>query len=877
MEFKEYQQNVLDTFDVYLEELSQQRKKAAQVEELNRNTPDLNLDVPDFPTKTWALLKKSSNRIVLPYVRDKYDYSPRIDAIGRPVPNVCLKVPTGGGKTLLASASISRIFGKFLRSNQGFVLWIVPNEAIYSQTRRQLTNRDHPYRQMLDAAAAGKVKILEKDDPLDKRDIETHLCVMLLMLQSANRETKETLKVFKDRGNVHGFFPNEGDGEAHRVLLELIPNLDAYSDAQSFWPIVKDSLGNVLRLIRPVVIIDEGHRTYSMAAVKTLYGFNPCFVLELSATPKDRPKENFYSNWLVDVRGTDLDREEMIKLPINVKVKAGDDWQSCVQESAEKLNFLQQFAEKLQAQTARYIRPILLVQVERTGREQREAGFIHAEDVKDYLLRIGFTEQEIAFKTSEVNELKSADLLSPTCGIRAIITKQALQEGWDCPFAYVLCSLSASKNLNAMTQLIGRILRQPDVTRVDTKFDVLNECYVFCHHANTKEIVEAIKVGLENDGMADLAVQIKESDGQSGSTPTRRKINRRDTFAKTEVYLPVVNYVEGENIRPLDYECDVMFGVDWETISVDDLVERLTPDAHGKSTQFTRISLAASGGEFLKAEEAQALKDEVVFDPVYATRIITDIVPNSWLARELVGQLITKLEAKGFTKAKLGELSSYILDELRKHLFKERERLSELKFMADVAAEKIQFRLRTDRNNWKMPETIETELLQSSPQLIRNDGKTVQKSMFSPEYKAEFNSDEAEFACYIDEVGALRWWHRNVARAGHYFVQGWRKNKVYPDFIFALQRKNGKERLVVLETKGDQLAGNLDTTYKRKLLEELTKAYRLDETIKAGELQLVSNGKEVTCDLVLMSEWKAEFHHRHLDEGDAVLTQSATE
>ncbi len=290
-------------------------------------------------------------------------------------------------------------------------------------------------------------------------------------------------------------------------------------------------------------------------------------------------------------------------------------------------------------------------------------------------------------------------------------------------------------------------------------------------------------------------------------------------------------------------------------------VEKLTPDAHENATQVTRVSFATSGEEFLKAEEGQALRDDLVFDPVYATRIITDIVPNPWLARELVGKLLTKLELKGFTEQKLGELSSFILDELRKHLFKERDRLSEQKFITDVAEQKIQFRLRTDKNNWTMPEDVETEVPENSPQLIRKDGRTVQMNIFSPEYQANFNPDEAEFACYIDEVGALLWWHRNVARAGHYFVQGWRKNKVYPDFIFALQRKNGKERLVVLETKGDQLAGNLDTTYKRKLLGELTKAYEQDEVVKAGELQLVSNGKEVVCDLVLISEWKTKFHH----------------
>lgn len=502
-----------------------------------------------------------------------------------------------------------------------------------------------------------------------------------------------------------------------------------------------------------------------------------------------------------------------------------------------------------------------MAQVERTGKEQREAGFIHAEDVKDYLLRIGLLEHEIAFKTSEVNELKTADLSSPTCSIRAIITKQALQEGWDCPFAYVLCSLSASKNLSAMTQLVGRILRQPDATKVDKKFDSLNECYVFCHHATTKEIVQAIKTGLENDGMADLAVQIKDSDGQTSGIAMKRKMKRRDSFASAEIYLPIVNYVEAEHVRELDYERDVIFGINWETISIDGLVEKLAPDAHGNTTQFTKVTFATSGTELLKTEEGEVLKDDAVFDPVYVTRIITDIVPNPWLARELVGKLLTKLESKGFTKEKMGELSSFILDELRKHLFKERDRLSEQKFMADVAAEKIQFRLRTDKNNWTMPGNVETELPENSPQLIRADGRTVEKSIFSPEYRADFNSDEAEFACYIDEVGALQWWHRNVARTGHYFVQGWRKNKVYPDFIFALQRKNDKERLVVLETKGDQLAGNLDTTYKRKLLDELTKAYRQDEVVKAGELQLVGKGKDVVCDLILISEWKTKFHH----------------
>jgi type III restriction enzyme len=371
-------------------------------------------------------------------------------------------------------------------------------------------------------------------------------------------------------------------------------------------------------------------------------------------------------------------------------------------------------------------------------------------------------------------------------------------------------------------------------------------------------VVEAIKEGLENDGMGDLAVQIRESATQGTQ---RRKIARRSAFQNTEIFLPVVLWVDGRMIRALDYEQDILHGIDWNDIRMDTLAESLSPDVHITGTQVTRVRFTSNGE--LESEEAVSVAEKAIFDTVYATRVITDIVPNPWIARELIAKLLRKLRRKGFSEDRLGDLSSYILEELRKHLLKERDRIAENKFMAEVAAERIQFRLRTDHHNWRLPPDIVTDLLEEKPkQLIRDDGRPVEKNLFSPVYRADFNNDEAEFACYIDEERALKWWHRNVARNGHYFVQGWRKHKVYPDFIFALHREGGKERLMVLETKGDQLEGNLDTAYKRKLLEELTKASRREKIIKAGELQIVCEGKEIICDLVLMSEWKEVFHTR---------------
>ena len=616
MELKEFQQTVLATLDLYLDELRTQLAKADKIREANKEEtdPDLIRPVPDFPRTTWERLK-IQNR--LPTFRSSVPYSSRKDGIGNDVPNVCLKIPTGGGKTMLAANAVSRIMGRYLQRNYGFVLWIVPNEAIYSQTKKQLTNREHPYRQILDRAAAGRVKILEKNDPLNRMDVESHLCVMLLMLQSANRETKETLRLFRDRGNVHGFFPASDDILAHSELLRRIPNLSCYGDRDQIGATAYESLGNVLRLLQPVVVMDEGHKAYTTIAMNTLFDFNPSFVLELSATPKDRPKDTppRYANWLVDVRGAALQREEMIKLPINVKVKAGSDWKVCLRESLEHLNLLQSQADKLRANTSRYIRPILLVQVERTGKDQREKSTIHSEDAREFLLGLGVDKSEIAVKTSETNELsdpENIDLLSPTCSVRLIITKQALQEGWDCPFAYVLCALAASRNQNAMTQLVGRILRQPDT--MVTKDPLLDECYVFCQHVKTKDVIEAIKKGLEQDGMADLADQVREAKTLTPNATEKRRLLRREKFRTLDIYLPLVNWVDGNESRSLDYESDVLYRLDWTTLDVTQLAETLAREVNAERSQMWKLSLA-DGDEFLKATEVAATQTHSLSTP----------------------------------------------------------------------------------------------------------------------------------------------------------------------------------------------------------------------------------------------------------------------
>lgn len=868
----DYQARVLTRFDEYLTELAVQKAKADKIVAANQleTDPDLIRPVPNFPATTWRALKEAGK---LPPSRAKVPHSPRADGMKRPVPNVVFKVPTGGGKTYLAVSALSRIFGRYLGRSTGFVLWIVPNEAIYTQTKRQLTDRQHPYRQMLDVLSGNRVLLLEKGDKLDARDVDASLCVMLLMLQSANRQTNDTLRMFKDRGDVRGFFPDEGDQEAQARALKETPNLDAYgasATSGSFWPMIKDSLGNALRLIRPVVVMDEGHKATPELAFKTLYGFNPCFVLELTATPKDvlaragkNPRPARPANVLVEITGLDVDREGMIKMPLNLETRRGSEWRETLRIALERLNTLDAEARRFQGETGRYIRPILLVQAERTGLEQRDGGFIHALDVKEWLVKAGMDEPEIAIKTADTNDLAAPDnldLLAPTNRVRAIITKQALQEGWDCPFAYVLCSLSASHNASALTQLVGRILRQPHAQK--TGVAALDECYVVTHHADTTSVVAAIKSGLEADGLADLVQEIRLADpegGEDGQGP--RVIQRRPTFAKTEIYLPEVLRVEDDSVRKLDYEQDILFALDWSGLDPAPLVAKIPDNFQSPEQQMRRIRLVDSVEERIVSEVTGNTGERLAFDPAYAVRMVSDIVLNAWIAREIVGELITGLQRRGFADEILGKLHGLLIEQLRKWLHGERDRMAEAHFRKEVAAGRIQFRLRTDRHNWAMPADSVTYEPVGADQMLGTDGGPLQRSLFAPMYKNDLNHDEREVAVYLDAEQSLLWWHRNVARH-QYVLQGWRRERIHPDFIFAVQPGNQYgtcKRLVVMETKGDHLQGNTDTEYKRAVLDLMTGAFQIDQTQRVGELSIVNpDGTRVECDLVLMSEWKTK-------------------
>ena len=468
MELKDYQASALDDFTRWLDALATARTQvdAAIAALQGIGTDDILDTVRNYPQTAWQRLREAGC-----VAASAGKYVSRTDAAGRPIPHICFKVPTGGGKTLLAAAALER-----LNRQTGFTLWITPTRAIYQQTKDALKNREHPYRQVLERASGGRVKLLEKEDLFTAADVANYLCVMLLMLPAANRQkSKDFLRMFRDSGRYPSFFPDSDVALADAELLNRYPDLERTSKDGP----VKYSLFNVFKMLRPVVVLDEAHKAYGKRQcedneefVRSVNRLDPSFVIELSATPN-----RGISNLLVDITGVELKNEEMIKLPVKVTSFTNTEWQYTLAQAHEELSSLDAEAQSLQHSQGRYIRPIAVVRVERTGRDQRDGERVHAEDVREYLIQnLSVADNAVAVKSSEKDELGRASLLDELSPVRWIITKAALMEGWDCPFAYLLVMLDNIQAQNAITQLVGRVMRQPHAKR--TGREALDQCYV---------------------------------------------------------------------------------------------------------------------------------------------------------------------------------------------------------------------------------------------------------------------------------------------------------------------------------------------------------------------------------------------------------------
>lgn len=466
MELKKYQKRVLDELEYFL-------KKHKELK-----SPE------DAYRQTW-IDKHCIDMLALDEPRPYKSYK------GIPF-SACLKVPTGGGKTFIGINAIRTVFKHLpAENNIRAVVWLVPSETILTQTLKAFRNPVHPYRQKL-IQISTSVSIFDKNQLLAAQgfnpvSVRSELTIMVLSYDSFRASNKDARKSMQENSQLAEFRAMDGENSTR---------VEGAADT---------SLTQVINKLHPLVIVDESHHAKTSLSIEMLAAFNPRFVLELTATPKNG------SNVIACAEAAELKAEHLIKLPVilyNLK-----DHTESVATAISLQSRLEELAKKHDSD-GQFIRPIVLVQAQPKIEAKGKAAALTFEKVKQMLVKCGIPKEQIAIKVSGLNELDGVDLMSPTCEIRYVVTVNALKEGWDCPFAYILLSLANKSSKVEVEQVLGRVLRQPFARKNPSA--PLNLAYVLTSSENFQDTIKSVIEGLQNAGFSRADYRAKNTVKETG-------------------------------------------------------------------------------------------------------------------------------------------------------------------------------------------------------------------------------------------------------------------------------------------------------------------------------------------------------------------------
>lgn len=793
-----------------------------------------------------------------------YHVPPPFAALGTPC--VCLRIPTGGGKTLIAGHAIRRVNDALLGAEHTLTLWLVPTDAIRAQTLRALKT---PGNLLHDALTdeLGLFEVLTVDEALAMQPgtLDSRHVILVATMQSFKQEDTDRLAVYRQNG-------------------QLMANFTGVDQAD----VGSHSLVDVLRLRRPFVVVDEAHNQGTPLAFDTLARLAPCAVLELTATP-DRHWQP--SNVLFTVSAATLQAEDMIKLP--VELAAHDAWQVALREAIACLEHLQAEADAERAQTGEYLRPVMLLQAERHDRDQET---FTAERVKQALIDdFGVAENAIAISTGTADDLGDADLSDPACPLRYVITVDKLREGWDCPFAYVLMTFRATSTKTAMEQILGRVLRMPRAQRKQR--EALNKAYAYAVSPRIAEVAASLRDGLVQAGFERQAAQelIQAAAGSatddlfrsrdSITVPLPQLGDRIDwpdlsrlpsaTRARIESHLELSPETGSMTLRgawkPADQKAlKAAFQSPQAAGTLDRAFTRLaapvarTPTPSERGGTFAVPLLAwAQGRLLLEAGEAPALEtawslkdapaelSEALFPkaletlqrgeiavtgggtltylpgettgvqlPMFAAEHASETDLLWWLERQLRDPALAPEELSAWLARAINYLKGsrdFSPADLAYRRFKLRDALAALLGQARRAAGRQGFlALLADEASLHVDDRLQRVFASGRYAWDWQYAGFIElRRHFFPQI-GNLKSEGEEFACaqfIANDMAGVDCWIRNVERKPSSFSLPTASDRFYPDFLIRLQ--NGG--LIAAEYKGAHLAGNADSAEKKRM------------------------------------------------------------
>jgi len=725
------------------------------------------------------------------------------------LPYVCLRLPTGGGKTLVAAYSVEIAAREYLQTDEPLIVWLVPSNAILTQTINALKNKKHPYRQALETIGSN-VTVLDMSEALSVQPSQLNgVTVIVSTMQAVRVEETSNRKFYDQNGSLMGHFPSS-------LKPQQLAKLEKHENGAPIY-----SLSNVLALHRPIVIVDEAHNARTDLSFTTLSRFSPSCIIEFTATPA---KEGHPSNVLHTVSAAELKAEGMIKLPIYLETQ--QDWNVAIAQSVGKRNQLESLTRAERAKTGEYIRPILLLQAQPTYKGKSS---ITVEMVKQCLIKDNqIPEDQIKKATGEEYEIEGIDLFAEDCSVRYIITKQALREGWDCSFAYILCSVAEMNSATAVEQILGRVLRLPNVTKKENI--ELNHAYAYVSSLKFGETAKALQDALVNNGFEkqeakDLIRTTTNQPWLLGNdtplfNPPAEEDESREQIKKTPFSIPVLAVKQGKLLEQFD-----------ESFFMEHQIVLAKCDPYLSEEEFPKESLDNMSVE-IDISDAGRVKTNFISEVhaqaylISADQKATKETLANWLDKSIVHKSITQDQSKIFLLGmveRLLENRRWTLSDLwrEKYRLREAARKKIKEYQNQVENQAFQDFLFSTKDYQLVvtPEKCFTFHPEDYPYPAIN---TLHQHNFKNHYYqviGDLKPEGEEFECarLLDTHPKVKRWIRNLD--GHAKFSFWLQtstDKFYPDFVCELT--NGK--FLVVEYKGEHLWSNDDSKEKKMIGEK---------------------------------------------------------
>lgn len=787
------------------------------------------------------------------------------------IPYVCLRLPTGGGKTILAAHSVGIASKEYLARDFSLVVWLVPSNQILEQTYDALSDTHHPYRKALNQYFNDSVEILKVDEArsIQKGTLQSNTTIIISTFASWRVDKTEGRKVYEQNGSLSSHFEH--------LKIEKTENLEKLNGSN----IPVHSLANVVYLNNPIFIIDEAHNARTELTFEVIKRLNPACIIEYTATPKT--KGNDRSNVLYSVSAAELKAEDMIKMPIELLTT--DEWQNAISNAVKQQQTLEEIAKTEETNTGEYIRPIVLFQAQHDSQSEST---INVEAVKNFLINtIHLPEEQIAVATGTERGIEGKDLSASDEPIRFIITKQALKEGWDCPFAYVFCSVAKVSSSKDVEQLLGRVLRMPNVKRKEK--NELNKAYAFVSsdsfYNTAKNLQDSlISAGFTSAEASDLIevapaqftlgkffgniqVEVTELPDLSGLGTTVKNKIEIDTETNSIVIKEDITEDEKESIKnTLTSESDKE-KIEQAYQEIKSFIGKTTsPQKQGKVFSVPQL-LIDFDGEFRVFDEEVLLPtnwnlatcDKTLSNDEFPTKVdsgtkglididskgntytynastiqeeLSSLIVSSTMDKKgLIQWLVKECRHQSIPYAQIIVFISSLVDELIESRSLHIEHLVFMRFKLKDAVKRKILKLYQEAKKkgyeellFTQPGVVKEEISRFKlgadfvfPSLYPANTYYNGSFIFSKHFHdhiADMNNEEAECAFNIDSNPNVEFWIRNLDRQEFYaFWLQTSTDKFYPDFIAKLTDGT----IVIIEYKGSDRYNNDDSKEKRQL------------------------------------------------------------